>query len=99
MTKKLFILVTFIMLALTSAHAQREVYYRCTGNNVNVRKGPGTKYGKVMSVGGAKCPMGDLGVIGFSPFRKVLSPQRMADGHADGNRAAVVQKGCPKGRY
>ena len=60
MTKKLFILVTFIMLALTSAHAQREVYYRCTGNNVNVRKGPGTKYGKVMSVGGAKCPMGAM---------------------------------------
>ena len=60
MTKKLFILVTFIMLALTSAHAQREVYYRCTGNNVNVRKGPGVKYGKVMSVGGAKCPMGAM---------------------------------------
>ena len=57
MTKKL---VTFIMLALTSAHAQREVYYRCTGNNVNVRKGPGAKYGKVMSVGGAKCPMGAM---------------------------------------
>lgn len=38
-------LVLFAMMAMTwSAYSQDRVTYRCTGNNVNVRKGPGTNY-------------------------------------------------------
>ena len=57
MTKKLFFLVSFILFGFINTYAQREIYYRCTGDYVNVRKGPGTKYGKVIT-GGAKCPNG-----------------------------------------
>lgn len=44
--KKQMILFAFLLMAM-SAFSQSRTTYQCTGNNVNVRKGPGTNYGLV----------------------------------------------------
>ena len=59
MRRKLLILFSLFVLVSIDCFSQ-DVYYRCTGNNVNVRRGPGTNYGKMNSSGGMKCPMGAI---------------------------------------
>ena len=55
--KKQMILFAFMLMAM-STFAQSTVYYECTGNNVNIRKGPGTNYGVVELTGGMPCGEG-----------------------------------------
>lgn len=52
--KKLLILIALTMMQIGTMRAQT-VFYRCIGNNVNVRKGPGVKYGLVKNSGAIKC--------------------------------------------
>jgi len=55
--KKFMILFAVMFMASANVFSQ-EVYYRCTGDNVNIRKGPGTKFGRIMRSGSAHCGNG-----------------------------------------
>lgn len=55
--KKLVFIITLVMFAV-GAYSQQTTYYKSTGTNVNVRKGPGTNYAVVQLSGGARCGTG-----------------------------------------
>ena len=50
MKKVLFLFMLLLFVGTAESYAQKA--YRVTGNNVIVRKGPGTKYGVVKNIGG-----------------------------------------------
>lgn len=54
--KKLIVLFAFVMLSIGM---QAQTYYRCTGDNVNVRLSPNLKSRCVQLSGGAHCGMGN----------------------------------------
>ena len=51
------LLLAFFIIVPTIAFSQ-EIYLRCIGDNVNVRKGPGTKYAVEQLHGGVHCGFG-----------------------------------------
>ena len=53
--KRLLMMMLLISATMTMC-AQK--YYKCTGNNVNVRTGPGKNYAVMYGAGGAKCMEG-----------------------------------------
>lgn len=58
--KKLFfvLLLVFAMNIDVSAQNAELCFYKVTAATANLRKGPGTNYGRVVSEGGVKCPQG-----------------------------------------
>ena len=55
---KRFLLLIAVMFTAASISAQK--YFISTGNNVNVRTGPGKNYRVMTGPGGAKCPQEDM---------------------------------------
>jgi hypothetical protein len=50
--KRFFLL--FVLLLTLGGSAYAQVMYKCTGENVRIRKGPGTNYGICVSAGGVR---------------------------------------------
>ena len=48
---KRFVFLSLLLIAVLAVNAQSQKGYVCTGDNVNVRKGPGTNYPVLMSEG------------------------------------------------
>ncbi len=55
---KKYLLMIVLMLTAVGAYSQKQVYYRSTGDNVNIRKGPGKNYSVMSLNGGAHCGAG-----------------------------------------
>ena len=53
---KRMIMILFVAICATTMYAQQ--FYACTGNNVNVRKGPGKQYGVIQQLWKG-CGVGD----------------------------------------
>lgn len=62
--KKLLFLLTMVFTSIT---VNAQVYYRCTGDNVNVRKGPGTNYAVITNQGfETKCQLFKGNVVKYA---------------------------------
>lgn len=61
--KKLFFIFTIMMVSLSVYAQKQQIYYKSTGTNVNIRKGPGTNYAVQSLDGGVHCGGGKAQLV------------------------------------